>query len=388
MLKGSNRRKFFGLRSFGVFNRRWISTDSVVGEVLGVLAILGLLYLFLVSIDLMGMAFKLFGKDLAKHIITLTSNPFVGLFIGILTTSLVQSSSTTTAMVVSMVAGGAITVPNAIPIVMGANIGTSVTNTIVSMGHLGRKEEFEKAFAASTVHDFFNFLAVIILFPIQYYTNFLGVLSEFFASLFQGMGGLAFTSPIKAITQPTASLFAAWVQNEPILVLIVGLICLFIALRYMVKLLRTIVIHRLEVLFDEYIFKTPVRAFIFGVLITATAQSSSITTSVVVPLAGAGVLSLIQIYPYTLGANVGTTVTAFLASMVAGTIEPVMVAISHLLFNVSGIAVITSNRLLRNLPVFLAQTMARKAANNRLIPFAYVVIVFFIIPVLLIFISS
>ncbi len=151
---------------------------------LEVVAIVVLLYLFLVSIDLMGTAFKLFGKDLAQNILSLTSNPFAGLFVGILTTSLVQSSSTTTAMVVTMVAGGALTVPNAIPIIMGANIGTTVTNTIVSMGHMGRKQEFERAFAASTVHDFFNFLAVLILFPIQYMTNFLGILAEKLAVFF------------------------------------------------------------------------------------------------------------------------------------------------------------------------------------------------------------
>ena len=354
-------------------------------QYLGVAAIFALLYLFLVSIDLMGTAFKLFGEDLAHQVMALTSNPFAGLFAGILTTSLVQSSSTTTAMVVTMVAGGALTVPNAIPIVMGANIGTSVTNTIVSMGHMGRKQEFERAFAASTVHDFFNFLAVIILFPLQYFTNFLGILAERLAVSFQGMGGLAFTSPIKLITKPAAMLLAELVGNQPLLVLILGLCCLFVALRYMVTLLRSIIIRRLEGWFDEYVFKTVLRAFLFGLVITAIAQSSSITTSVVVPLAGAGVLTLIQVYPYTLGANVGTTVTAILASLVSGMIEPIMVAFSHLLFNVCGITVITSNRILRNVPVRLAQMMARAAIRNRFIPFLYLAVVFFIIPVLLIF---
>ncbi|MEN8129186.1 MAG: Na/Pi symporter [Pseudomonadota bacterium] len=295
--------------------------NSSYQQILGVAAIVVLLYIFLVSIDLMGTAFKLFGKDLAQNILSLTSNPFAGLFVGILTTSLVQSSSTTTAMVVTMVAGGALTVPNAIPIIMGANIGTSVTNTIVSMGHMGRKQEFERAFAASTVHDFFNFLAVIILFPIQYMTNFLGILAEKLAVFFHGAGGLSFTSPIKLIITPVTKFIVGLAQNEP---LIVGLLCLFTALKYMVTLLRSEIIQRLEGLFDGYIFKTTIRAFLFGLIITATAQSSSITTSVVVPLAGAGVLTLIQIYPYTLGANVGTTVTAILASLVSGTVEPNM----------------------------------------------------------------
>jgi len=81
------------------------------------------LYLFFVSIELMEVAFKGFGKGFAEQLIATTSNPFVGLFVGILATSIVQSSSMTTSMLVGMVASGMITIPNAIPIVMGANIG-------------------------------------------------------------------------------------------------------------------------------------------------------------------------------------------------------------------------------------------------------------------------
>ena len=97
-----------------------------------------LLYIFFVSISLMGASFKFFGKGFAEQLLSTTSNPFVGLLIGVLATSLVQSSSTTTSMVVALVAGGALDVAGAIPIIMGANIGTSVTNTLVSVGHIGR----------------------------------------------------------------------------------------------------------------------------------------------------------------------------------------------------------------------------------------------------------
>jgi len=362
--------------------------SSTHRQILGIGAIFIFLYLFLVGIDLMGMGFMLSGKKFAQEVITLTSNPFVGLFVGILTTSLVQSSSTTTAMVVTMVAGDALTVPNAIPIIMGANIGTSVTNTIVSVANMGRKQEFKRAFAASTVHDFFNFLSVLILFPLQYFTNFLGVISQELALSFQGLGGLRFTSPIKTMTSPVTQWVSDLVHNEPVIVLIAGLACLFLALRYMVILLRAFIVEQLEGWFDEYIFKTVLRAFLFGLVITATAQSSSITTSVVVPLAGAGVLSLAQIYPYTLGANVGTTVTAILASLVSGKVEPLMVAFSHLLFNLSGIAVVTSNRFTRDIPMHLARTMSQWAIKNRLIPFIYLAVVFFMIPILLIFVAG
>ncbi len=356
-------------------------------EILAILGTLGLLYIFLVSIGLMGASFKLFGKDFANQIINYTSSPFVGLFIGILVTSLIQSSSTTTSMVVGMVGGGVLTVETAIPIIMGANIGTSITNTIVSMGHIGRKEELGRAFAASTVHDFFNLLAVLILFPLQLTTNFLGKFANWLGIIFVNTGGLKFTSPVKTITKPFITWIIDLVDKQPIVVLIIGLLFLFISLKYLVTLLKTMVIKQIEPLFDQYIFKTAIRGFVFGILLTVLVQSSSITTSILVPLAGAGVLTLHQIYPYTLGANIGTTITAILASLVTGEIAPVTVAFSHLLFNVTGIVIIYGIPFLRKIPLILAQKLANRAMEKRWIPLVYILVVFFIIPLILIFIT-
>ncbi|MFQ6605683.1 MAG: Na/Pi symporter [Fidelibacterota bacterium] len=360
--------------------------NQTTKEILAFAGVLVLLYIFLVSIGLMGAAFKLFGKSFAVRVFEMTSSPYNGLFIGILVTSLVQSSSTTTSMVVGMVAGGALTVTTAIPIVMGANIGTSVTNTIVSLGHVGRKEELSRAFAASTVHDFFNLLAVLIIFPLQLTTNFLGKFAHGLGVIFKESGGLTFSSPIKMVTKPTIHWIVDLADKNAIIVLVVGILFLFIALRFIVKLLRSIIIKRVETLFDNYIFKNAFRAFGFGIFLTVLVQSSSITTSIIIPLAGAGVLTLIQIYPYTLGANIGTTITAILASLVTGEIAPVTVAFSHLLFNVMGIIIITGIPFLRLIPVRLARWMAAKAAKNRLTPFLYILVVFFLIPIFLIFV--
>ena len=125
------------------------------------------LYLFLVGINGLSSGIKHLGGDFAKEIMTTTSDPFVALFIGILATTLFQSSSTTTSIIVGMVSGGAISLSGAIPMIMGANIGTTVTNTIVSIGHINRGNEFKRAFSASTIHDIFNVLAVIILLPLE-----------------------------------------------------------------------------------------------------------------------------------------------------------------------------------------------------------------------------
>ncbi len=132
---------------------------------LKVFLVLAALYLFLVGIGSMGAAFKMMGKSYTEDLLGTTGGPLISLFIGILATTLLQSSSTTTSLVVGLVAAGAIPFHSAIYMVMGANVGTTVTNTIVSLAHITRSVEFQRAFAAATVHDFFNMLVLAVLFP-------------------------------------------------------------------------------------------------------------------------------------------------------------------------------------------------------------------------------
>ena len=217
---------------------------------LKIFAFIGLLYLFILSISMMGAAFKLFGKGFAEQLITTTSNPFVGLLIGILATSVIQSSSTTTSLVVGLVGANALTIGNAIPIIMGSNIGTSITNTIVSLGHISKKNEFKRAFAGSTVHDFFNLITVAILFPLQLWTNFLGIVAHKLADVFQAFGGLKTVSPIKVITKPAIGLIETLTGSSPVLILVLSFLFMFFALRYLTVVLKTLLLGRMESLFD------------------------------------------------------------------------------------------------------------------------------------------
>jgi len=124
---------------------------------------------------MMGAGFKSF-SGLSENLIASVSNPIMGLLIGILTTSIVQSSSTTTSIVVGLVASnilGADSIRIAIPIIMGANIGTTITNTIVSLGHISRTDEFKRAYGCAIVHDIFNIIVVAILLPLEIYFGFI-----------------------------------------------------------------------------------------------------------------------------------------------------------------------------------------------------------------------
>jgi len=329
----------------------------------------------------MGASFKFFGKNFAETLLVTTSSPLVGLFIGILSTSIVQSSSTTTSITVGLVAAGGIDVMHAIPIIMGANIGTSVTNTLVSVGHISRPAEFRRAFAAATVHDFFNLISVLIMFPLQLTTNFLGRASSSLATQFASVGGLKLLNPLKTIVKPAVHGIEHATHESGTLMLIASLILLFLALRYIVVILRSLVIGKVETFFNETLFKNAARAMLLGLVLTVMVQSSSITTSLVVPLAGAGILTLRQVFPMTLGANVGTTVTAILASLVTSDPAAVTVAFAHLLFNVFGIIIIWP---MRRVPLFLAETLAGWSIRSKIVPIVYILVIFYMIPLILI----
>ncbi len=364
---------------------------ELTNTALKILGVIAALYLFLVGINGMSSAIKHMGAEVADSIFKTTSNPIIALFIGIFSTVLFQSSSTTTSLIVGMVSSGALSLAGAIPMVMGANIGTTVTNTIVSLGHINRGNEFRRAFAASTVHDFFNVLSVIILFPLELAFHGIQRTSEWFAILLFGkihnIDVLQSKSPIKIAVKSGARFVEGFTFNNDIFYLVVSVLITFLMLYVLVKLLRSLVLEKIEAFFDQYIFKTILRAVGFGVLITIMVQSSSITTSLVVPLAGAGVLTLRQIFPFTLGANIGTTITALMASL-TGTVSALIAAISHLLFNIVGILIIYGLPFLREIPIYCAENIAEKAVENKLIPVLYLVSIFVIVPLLIILAST
>jgi len=153
-----------------VAQAKWLqpSDEQVWKKVVLVFVVLYCLWVFLLTLSIMGTGFKLLGgKDSAK-LFDVVDNPISGLMIGILATVLVQSSSTTTSIIISLVGADELSVRNAVFMVMGANIGTSVTNTIVAMGHFSNKDDLRRGFSAATVHDVFNLLSVLVFLPLNW----------------------------------------------------------------------------------------------------------------------------------------------------------------------------------------------------------------------------
>ncbi len=333
----------------------------------------------------MGTGLKMMGKDFASFLLKTTSSPFAGLFIGIIVTAIIQSSSATTSMVVGFVASGVLTVRTAIPIVMGANIGTTVTNIMVSFVHISNKREFSRAFPAAVVHDIFNLLNVIILFPLEIFFHPIEKITNFLAEGFKNIGGLKFSSPLKLIVSPVKNFVVHTLKLPGWLIAIIGILVLFVSLKFLVDSMKQILSGKVEIFLDRYLFRTAFSAFFLGLLLTSVIQSSSVTTSLVVPLVGAGLLSIRQIFPYTVGANIGTTVTALLASFVTGSFFSVQTVFSHLMFNIIG-TIIFLVLPLRILPIKIAEFLKRIVEKNRLLAIVYLISIFFVIPILMIII--
>ena len=357
--------------------------------ILKIVGVFCALYLFLVGIKGLSIGIKYLGGDFAKTVISTTSNSFVALFIGIISTAIFQSSSTTTSLIVGMVSAGALTLSGAIPMIMGANIGTTITNMLVSIGHINRGNEFKRAFAAATVHDFFNVIAVIILFPLEMAFGILEKSATGLGNMLFGKVSTAeiFNSPIKTAIKWGTNHLETLSSGNNVLLIIFSVLLTFAMLFGIVKILRSLVLNKVESFFDQYFFSSAITAFIFGVILTILVQSSSITTSTIIPLAGAGVLTLRQIYPFTLGANIGTTVTALLASLTLN-VTAMVAAFSHLFFNIFGIVIIYLNPLLRNIPIKLAEWIANVALKNKALPIIYLLIIFFGIPLIIIILGS
>ncbi len=336
-------------------------------------------------------------RDWLDTLFEYAHNPFLGLLVGILVTATFQSSSFTTSFTVGLVASVGMDLESAVPVIMGANIGTSVTNLIVCMGYVHRRAEFSKALSAAMVHDLFNVMTVTVLFMLEITTHLLSGMAEQLAGLVYHGGGDG-PVPLPPNVAKTACKWPGegllWFLDDVLglsptaagaVATVVAVALLFTALTFLVKVLRSMVLARVESFFDRVLFRNAGIAFLVGLILTAAVQSSSVTTSLVVPLTAAGLLTLRQIFPYCLGANIGTTFTTLMAAFAtaATTQEEAKVgltlACTHLLFNVVGAVVFYP---LRFIPINLAKWLGHKAAGARGYAIVFLLIIFFGIPLL------
>lgn len=408
----------------------------------GVCAVCFFLYFFLFGLDLLGNGAKVMGGCSAGELFGDETNPVAGLMVGVLATVFLQSSSTTTSIVVSLVGAGSVSVKQGIYMIMGANIGTSVTNTIVAIGQMGDGDQLERAFAGATVHDMFNFLTVGVFFPVELITGYLRHLTKACVKNFETKDGEKWVGPVKRLVSPLTkkviiankSVVKAVAkggscsdfypiaceddenptkstcsqvgligcdkgtdacpaffqvdatrqddQVSGVTAFILGLVVLFICLFGMVYVLQKMLLGVSTRIIYKATMINGYLAIAVGAAITMVVQSSSITTSTLTPLVGVGVLRLEEMFPLTIGANIGTTLTALLASLLSTT-EALQVALAHLFFNISGTIVWYPLPITRSVPLNAARNLGKSTRVWRGFPVVYILVCFIIIPFLI-----
>jgi sodium-dependent phosphate cotransporter len=416
---------------------------------LGIFLVCFFLYFFLLGLDLLGNGAKVMCGCTAGELFGDDTNPIAGLMVGILATVLLQSSSTTTSIVVSLV-GSAVSVRQGIYMIMGANIGTSVTNTIVAMGQMGDGDQLERAFAGATVHDMFNFLSVAILLPVEVITGYLYRLTKAMVKNVNLEDGDSWDGPIKKMVDPltdkiiisnskiiksvalgeatcdvgggfypmnctedtylgcgkafgliscskTSGDCPAFFQGDASakddkvsggVVFFIAIVILFVCLAGLVTVLQKLLLG----MSTRVVYKaTDINGYLaiaIGAGLTMIVQSSSITTSALTPLVGMGALRLEQMLPLTLGANIGTTLTAILSALVSASKDSLQVALAHLFFNLTGILIWYPVPFMRHVPLEAARRLGKLTRVWRGFPIVYIAVMFFLIPLLLLGLSS
>ncbi len=363
--------------------------------VLGWCGVVGLIYLLVCAVSIISRGFAGLGNEAAHTLFAFAEHPWVGLSVGILGTVLIQSSTTTTAIAVTAVGSGALSIEGAIPIILGANVGTTVTTSLVALTFIGNRDEFRRALGASTVHDFYNWLALLVFFPVELIWHPLQRVSEALTDALYGTDWLPNPAHFNIVRSATRPVEQAVIQASahlsetlgPLFTIVIGALLILVAVRYLGKLLKLLMVGRARAVLVRAVGRNPYLAMASGMGVTVVTQSSTITTSVLVPFAGTGILTPAQVYPVVVGSNLGTTFTVVFAAFASVGQDArigLQAAFVHLVYNVFSIVAIYVIPLLRPLPLFCAERLAAAASRRRWVLAVYVGTVFIALPALVI----
>lgn len=358
-----------------------ISNQKAV--VLRVLQIIFAIFFFLFAIKLLVASLGDFSNLLQANILTTTLDPFVGLFIGLLATAIIQSSSTTSTMTVAMVATGTLTIQESVPIILGANIGTTLTSTIVALGFISDKLAFRKAISAGVIHDFYNIALVIILFPLELYYGVLSNTSIYLQELLLGDGQIESSFKFDKMFDFGITRVVVEAINNRLIMMILALVILFASIKLLTSVIQKSIIGGSKNKLQRFIFEKPWKSFGWGVAVTSAIQSSSVATSLVVPLVATQKLKVRSAFPFIIGANLGTTITALIAASFSSRIA-LSIALTHLIVNLFGAVLFMSFGRLRDYLVRFTKGFSVVITRRRALGLVYILLTFFLIPFLLI----
>lgn len=424
------------------------SPVEILHILIGILGLCFFFYFFLFALDLLGTGAKVVSGCAGGKMFGSSINPISAVMLAALTTALLQSSSTTTGIVVALVSDGAVTVEEGVYLVMGANLGTTITNDIIALAQFGDADEFERAFSAACLHDIFNVLTVCVLLPFEVWTGYLEVVTKLIVDGAETKKGEDWDGPMEHYVKPlTRKLIIsnkkaillvaekektcedfypttcvdglpeskatchqgfvacdkstgncpAWFREgatlqddkvaggvSVVMALIICYVCVlgitYIA-QWLLKGLTTRVVYKVAGVNGYF-------GIAIGTGLTMLLQSSSLTTSVLTPWVGIGVIRIEQMYPLTLGANIGTTLSSILSALVASGLNPLQVALAHLFFNITGVLLWYPIPHMRRIPIFLAKQVGKAVRLCRPLAVVYICFVYFLLPIMIVGISE
>ncbi|EEY57303.1 sodium-dependent phosphate transporter, putative [Phytophthora infestans T30-4] len=392
------------------YSKKPLQEKIIWGIIYGT-ASLAALYFFMVAVKLIGDGFTLaLGCD-TKGAFDFADNPVAGLMIGTIATALLHSSGTVTSIVVALVGSGGMTIRQGVYVIMGANIGTCITCIMVAFGQVGDRARFQRAMAAATVHDMYNLWSVFVLFPLEVLFHPLEELSIAMSNAQTDSG--AFSSPVDTIVKPLAKELLV-VDKDSIydvatgdlvcepgqtfvtggafegsslsdgsigaIVVVIGFCILVCSLLTLVKMLAKVFMGPTKRLISKLLNYNGYINILVGTMITFVVHSSTVVTSTLTPLAGLGVVSLEQVYPLVIGANLGTTGTALLAALVTGKSDSVAIALVHFWFNVFGILLFYPIPITRKPILGWARSLAFSSAAWPMTAIIFLMILFLVAP--------
>ena len=274
-------------------NKRVKQSEELQMTVFNVFSLLGGLALFLFGMDIMGKALeKQAGGQLQKILSKLTDNPLKGFFLGLCVTAVIQSSSATTVMVVGFVNSGIMELHQAIGVIMGSNVGTTVTSWILSLSGLQGDSFLINMLKPTSFSPVLAFIGILLYMGKSEKRRGVGTILIGFAVLMTGM-----TTMSNAVL-PLQN--EAWFTN------------LFIR------------------------FSNPLLGVLVGAVVTGIIQSSSASVGILQALSATGVITYGSAIPIIMGQNIGTCVTALISSVGANK-NARRAAMVHLYFNIIGV---------------------------------------------------
>ena len=321
-----------------------------------------------------------------SKLVSSLSNPFVGLFAGLLIVSVVQRTSLAIVLLTVLASAGLLTIRQAVPIVIGINIGVTLTHNIISFARTPKRREFRRVIALATVHSFFSICVALAVFPLEYFFGTLSKITLFltadvFAKVPAGFGFFHFlASPLDFLLTVLGGY--AWV----LLVLSAGLLvtCFRLFSQQMKELLASRAGKQLPGLFLE---KPVWQLLLDGMLAAIAIQSGVMTVSLIIPFIIHRKITLRRAYPFIVGAYLGATIAPLLVAFLLLAPVSVQVALGHFLFVGFGVLLFFPFPVLRYLPVSLSRYLATLTIRNRTLGLVYLLVIFFLLPFFLILLT-